>query len=430
MTTESAGPAQGETRLWHPFANMAQVRADSFLVDRAEGVWLHDRAGRAFLDGSASLWYANVGHGRREIIDAVTAQMHKLEAFNVFNDYTNEPAEELAGRLAELAPMDDARVMLTSGGGDSIDTAAKLARLYWVQRGRPQRRHLLSRGQAYHGTHGVGTAIAGIQANRDGFGEMLTESTRVAHDDPADLTRAIEDIGADRVAAFFAEPVIGAGGLIPPEPGYLEAVAEICRAHGILFVADEVICGFGRLGHWFGSQRWGLRPDLITFAKGVTSGYLPLGGVIAAGEVAEPFWSAPGAAFRHGATYSGHPTAAAAALANMDLLESENLLGRGRDLETPLFEALRAVGEHPAVSGVRGGVGLLGAVELDPALMANDPGLVQRAHMAIREAGVITRPLGSALAVSPPLTITTEQIDLIRRGMITGLDALAPVASA
>lgn len=426
--TRNSGDPTG-TRLWHPFANMADVRRDPFVVDRADGVWIYDPQGRAYLDGSASLWYANVGHGRREIADAVAAQMAELEAFNVFNDYTNRPAEELAHRLAGLAPVDDPRVLLTSGGGDSIDAAAKLARLYWEQRGRPQRRYLLSRGQAYHGTHGVGTALAGIQANREGFGDMLAETARVAHDDPEDLRRTIEEIGAEHVAAFFAEPVIGAGGLIPPEPGYLEAVAAVCREHGILFVADEVICGFGRLGHWFGAGRWGLRPDMITFAKGVTSGYLPLGGVIASGEVAEPFWSGPGRAFRHGATYSGHPTVAAAALANLDVIESEGLLQNARDLEVPLHEALRAVGEHPAAGAVRGGVGLLGAVDLDPALLAADPGLVQRAHAAIREAGVVTRPLGSGLAVSPPLTITAAHIDLLRQAMLAGLDAVAAPAT-
>ena len=423
-------PDTRSTRLWHPFANMADVQHHKFLVDRAEGVHVYDREGREYLDATASLWYVNIGHGRREIADAVAEQMGKLDAFNVFNDYTNAPAEELAARLASLAPADDARVLFTSGGGDSIDAAGKLARLYWVQRGQPSRTHLLSRTNAYHGTHGVGTGIAGIPANRDGFGELIAETTRVAHDDAEDLRAAIERIGAGRIAAFFAEPVIGAGGLIPPKPGYLEAVAEICREHDILFVADEVICGFGRLGHWFGVQRWDLRPDLITFAKGVTSGYLPLGGVIVSGEVAEPFWTAPGRAFRHGATYSGHPTVAAAALANLDILEAEQLNKRALELEQPLYDALRSVGTHPAVSEVRGGVGLLGAVELDPSLLAQDPGLVLRAHAAIREAGVITRPLGSALAVSPPLTITTEHLDRMREAMLAGLDAVLPAATA
>ena len=416
--------APENTRLWHPFANMADVRAKPFLVDRAEGVWVYDRDGRRYLDGTASLWYVNIGHGRREIADAVAAQMSRLDAFNVFNDYTNAPAETLAARLAELAPADDARVFFTSGGADSIETAAKLARLYWVHQGQPQRTHLLSRGQAYHGTHGVGTSIAGIQANRDGFGDMITDTTRVAHDDPEDLRAAIDRLGAERIAAFFAEPVIGAGGLIPPKPGYLEAVEKICHEHGILFVADEVICGFGRLGHWFGAERFGLKPDLITFAKGVTSGYLPLGGVIAAGGVASPFWDGQGKPFRHGPTYSGHPTVAAAALANLDIIEREGLLQRSREMEGPLFDALSSLTDHPAISEARGGVGLLGAVEIDSALLAEDPGLVLRAHAAVREAGVITRPLGSALAVSPPLTITGEHVEVLRDGIRAGLDAV------
>jgi adenosylmethionine-8-amino-7-oxononanoate aminotransferase len=404
---------------------MAEVQRRDFLVDRAEGVWIYDRDGRRYLDGTASLWYANVGHGRGEIADAVSAQMAKLEAFNVFNDYTNAPAEELAARLAQLAPVEDGRVLLTSGGGDSIEAAGKLARAYWNQRGQPERSYLLSRGQGYHGTHGVGTGIAGIQANRGGFGTIVPETAQVAHDDPQALRETIERLGPERVAAFFAEPVIGAGGLFPPEPGYLEAVAEICREHGVLFIADEVICGFGRLGYWFGVQRWDLRPDMITFAKGVTSGYLPMGGLIVSGAVAEPFWSGAGRPFRHGATYSGHPTVAAAALANLDILDKEDLLVRSLEMEQPLFDALRALESHPVVGEVRGGVGLLGAVALKPTLLAEDPSLVARAHRAVREAGVITRPLGDALAVSPPLTITAGEIELIRDAMISGLDSLA-----
>lgn len=411
-----------QTRLWHPFANMADVKDNPFIVDRAEGVWIYDRAGKRYLDGTAGLWYCNVGHGRAEIVEAAAAQMRRLDTYFVFNDFSNEPAERLARRLAELAPMDDAKIFLTSGGGDSIDTAAKLARLYWARQGRPERIHILSRRHSYHGTNGFGTSIAGIETNRDGFGVLLPDTTRVAYDDAEDLRKTIESIGAEKIAAFFAEPVIGAGGVRPPEPEYLEAAAKICAEHDVLFVADSVIGGFGRLGSWFGVERWGLRPDMITFAKGVTSGYLPLGGVAVSGKVSGVFWDAPGNPFPHGPTYSGHPTVAAAALSNLDIIERENLLARADALEKPLHEALLALREHPAVGEVRGGTGLLGAVELAPQVVAADRGAVVRVQRAVRERGVIVRPLGTALAVSPPLTVTEEEIALIGSTIAAGLD--------
>lgn len=413
------------TALWHPFADMFEVKDSQFRVTRGEGVWVQDDAGRRYLDGTASLWYCNVGHGRTEIVEATATQMGTLEAFSTFGDYTNEPAERLAARLADAAPMHDAKVFFTTGGGEAIDTAAKLARQYWVQRGHPQRTHLLSRGQAYHGTNGFGTSLAGIEPNRQGFGELLAATERVALDDAEDLRAAIDRIGADRIAAFFAEPILGAGGVYPPPPGYLESAAKICAEHDILFVADSVICGFGRVGDLFGVERWGLQPDMIVFAKGVTSGYLPLGGVVVANHVAEPFWTQPGRTFRHGATYAGHPTVAAAALANLDILHREQLPARVKSLEGPLYETLRALRTHPAVSEIRGGTGLLGAVELDAELVAAKPGAVGQAARAARDHGVITRPLGRGLAVSPPLTVEEEHIELIGAALRAGLDAVA-----
>ncbi|PXY34697.1 adenosylmethionine-8-amino-7-oxononanoate aminotransferase [Prauserella coralliicola] len=413
----------GQSRLWHPFANMAEVKDDKFVVDRAEGVWLYDRDGKRYLDGTAGLWYCNVGHGRTEIVDAVAAQMRRLDNYFTFNDYSNEPAEELARRLSGLAPMDEAKIFLTTGGGESIDTAAKLARLYWARRGEPERTHLISRRQSYHGTNGLGTSIAGIEGNRDGFGPLVAEATRVAYDDAEELRAAIERIGPEKVAAFFAEPVIGAGGARPPEPGYLEAVAKICAEHDVLFIADSVIGGFGRLGGWFGVERWGLRPDMITFAKGVTSGYLPLGGVAVSARVSDVFWEAPGAAFMHGPTYSGHPSVAAAALANLDILERENLLARSRELEKPLHDALLRLADHPAVAEVRGGTGLIGAVEIDAAVLAGDRGLITRTQKAIRERGAIVRVLcGNTLVVSPPLTITEAELTLLADTIEAGIN--------
>ncbi|PXY38440.1 aspartate aminotransferase family protein [Prauserella flavalba] len=414
----------GQSRLWHPFANMAEVKDDKFVVDRAEGVWLYDRDGKRYLDGTAGLWYCNVGHGRTEIVDAVAEQMRRLDNYFTFNDYSNEPAEELARRLSGLAPMDEAKIFLTTGGGESIDTAAKLARLYWARRGEPERTHLISRRQSYHGTNGLGTSIAGIEGNRHGFGPLVAEATRVAYDDAEELRAAIERIGAEKVAAFFAEPVIGAGGARPPEPGYLEAVAKICAENDVLFIADSVIGGFGRLGGWFGVERWGLRPDMITFAKGVTSGYLPLGGVAVSARVSDVFWEAPGAPFMHGPTYSGHPSVAAAALANLDILERENLLARSRELEKPLHDALLRLADHSAVAEVRGGTGLIGAVEIEADILAGDKGLITRMQKAVRERGAIVRVLcGNALVVSPPLTITEAELTLLADTIEAGINA-------
>ncbi|MBA3906654.1 MAG: aspartate aminotransferase family protein, partial [Pseudonocardiales bacterium] len=315
---------------------MGAVRSTEFVLTHAEDVWVYDDAGRRYLDATASLWCVNVGHGRQAIADAVHAQMSKLATYQTFGDFTNEPAQALTSRLAALAPVPGAKIFLVSGGGDAIDTAAKLSREYFVRSGTPERTVLIGRTHAYHGTHGFGTSLAGIPANRMAA-PFIPDVVTVAHDDAEALDKEIEHLGAERVAAFLAEPVIGAGGVIPPPPGYLERAREVCTKHGVLFVADSVICGFGRLGSWFGVERFGIEPDMIVFAKGVTSGYLPLGGLVVHERVAEPFW-APGAApFRHGATYSGHPAACAAAMANMDIMESEGLLERAKALESELF---------------------------------------------------------------------------------------------
>ena len=407
-----------DTRLWHPFADMGTVRSNELVIDRGEDVWVWDTAGRRYLDATASLWYANVGHGRAEIADAAAAQMRRLEAYSAFGDFANEPAKMLAERLSALAPMRDARVFLASGGGDGIDTAAKLARRYWVETGQPQRDVLISREHGYHGTHGYGTALAGIPANRTSWGPLVPETSVVPWDSVSELREEVERIGADRIAAIFVEPVIGAGGVYPPPEGYIEGVAKLCAETGILFVCDSVICGFGRLGTWFGIERWNVEPDLVVFAKGVTSGYLPLGGVVVSGRVAAPFWSQPGApVFRHGATYAAHPTVCAAALANLDLLARDGLLERGRELEGDLLDAMRQLAGHGLVKEVRGGMGLLAAVEVD----APPP---QVAALA-RKGGVLVRPTLSAIAISPPLTATPDHFELIIEALSTALDELA-----
>ena len=422
-----------DTSLWHPFSDMAAVRGNEFVVSRGEGVWLWDEHGNRYLDGSASLWYCNVGHGRREIAEAVRQQMEQLEAWSIFGDTATPPALELADRLAELYPQDGAKIFLTSGGGDAIDTAAKLVRLYWQVLGHPDRLHIISRTAAYHGTMAFGTSLGGIEANRVGYGPLVPSTSQVQWESPDALSDELERVGHERVAAFFMEPVIGAGGVLPPPEGYVQAVAEICRRAGVLLVCDSVICGFGRLGTWFGFERFGVEPDLVTFAKGVTSGYLPLGGVIVSDRVAEPFWSEPGrVVVRHGQTYSGHAAVCAAALANIDILERERLVPRGRDLEGELLSKLAPLADHPLVGEVRGGTGMLVGVALDRDALVSEPGLTAKASASIRSHGVILRALGETLAVSPPLTISSSEIELIRDAVRAGLDALvesrAPVA--
>jgi putrescine---pyruvate transaminase len=417
-------------RLWHPFANMAEVDGNEFVIDRAEDVWVYDEAGRRYLDGSGSLWYANAGHGRKEIVAAVAEQLRRLDAYQTFGELANRPALELADRLAELAPVDDARVFLTSGGGDSIDTAAKIARGHFQLRGEPRRTYLISRAHGYHGTHGFGTSIAGIEANASGWGPLLAHTAVVEHDSVEALERELQRLGPENVAAFFCEPVLGAGGVHLPPEGYLEGAARVCAEHGVLFLADEVICGFGRLGTWFGVQRWeALRPDLITFAKGVTSGYLPVGGVIASGQVAAPFWDDGGAVFRHGATYAGHPTCCAAALANLDVLEREGLITRARELEGELAAVLAPLADDDQVAEVRAGLGLIASVELAPETLSADPGAVAKVARAARDHGVLVRPLVSSVALSPPLTVQSEHLALIGESLARAFDALSrPVA--
>jgi adenosylmethionine-8-amino-7-oxononanoate aminotransferase len=412
-------------RLWHPFANMAEVDGNELVIDRGEDVWLYDEAGRRYLDGSGSLWYANAGHGREEIAAAVAEQLRKLDAYSTFGEFANRPALQLADRLAELAPVDDARVFLASGGGDAIDTAAKIARAHFQLRGEPGRTHLLSRAHAYHGTHGFGTSIAGIEANASGWGPLLAHTAVVEHDSLEALERELHRLGPETVAAFFCEPVIGAGGVRPPPEGYLEGAASMCAEHGVLFVADEVICGFGRLGAWFGVERWqGVRPDLITFAKGVTSGYLPVGGVIASGEVAAPFWEDEGAMFRHGPTYAGHPTCCAAALANLDVLEREGLVTRAKDLEGELAAVLAPLEDHDQVAEVRAGLGLIAGVELTADALV-DPRAVAKVVRTARDHGVVVRALGSSVAVSPPLTVQSDHLTLIGESLASAFDALS-----
>jgi adenosylmethionine-8-amino-7-oxononanoate aminotransferase len=428
-------PAADTNRLWHPFSDMSKVAGHEFVLHGAEGVWLWDRDGKRYLDATSSLWYANIGHGRPRMADAIAAQIRKLDAYSTFGDQANEPAIELANRLAALSPLDDARVFLTTGGGDSIETAAKLARLHFAAVGQAERTHVIGRAEGFHGVFGFGTSIGGIEMNRTGFGPLVGDVSQVPHDSVEALEEELTRIGPERVAAFFCEPVMGAGGVLLPGERYIEGVAALCERHGVLFVCDSVICGFGRLGTWFGVERFDMTPDMIVFAKGVTSGYLPLGGVVVSGRVAQPLWTEPTARpFRQGTTYAGHPTCCAAALTNLDIIEEEGLLARSLDLESVLAEVLNAAVRDAAragtVSEVRAGFGLLGAVELAPDLLAADPGLIVKLGLAVRSRGVMVRPLGSSIAVSPPLICTPEHLELIGQAISGALAETVDTATA
>ncbi len=410
-----------ERAFWNPMTNVGAFRERGITIVRGEGSTVWDEAGNALLDVSGSLWYANIGYGRAELADAAAAQMRQLAAYKTYDGFTSPPTEELANRVAGIVPLEGAKVFFTSGGGESIDTAAKLARAYWAAVGKPDKHTVVSRQFAYHGSNAYGTSLGGMASLVEGYGRLVPEVEQVAWNDAEALAETIDRVGPNRVAAFFAEPIIGAGGVMIPPEGYLDRVQEICREREVLLVLDEVITGFGRLGEWFATGRFGLSPDLITVAKGITSGYVPLGGVIASARVAEPFW-AEGTphVFRHGYTYSGHATACAVGLANLDVIEREGLVDRVKRLEPVLAGALRPLESHPAVAEVRAGVGLLGAVELA------DPSKLQAVIDAAYERGVLVRGIrGVALQVSPPFVITEEEIATAARVFGEALDTVA-----
>jgi putrescine aminotransferase len=415
------------TRFWHPVADMHAVAASGELIlDRAQGVHVWDEAGNRYLDATAGLWYCNVRYGREEIAAAAAAQLRRLPAYSHYGDLSSRPTSDLAERIAGFAPMDDAVVFFTSGGGEAIETAVKLVRRFWSLLGQERKTIVVSRERAYHGLAGYGTSIVGTDAFTVGVGPLAGGTLRVPWDDAEALADAIDEAGAERVAAFFCEPIVGAGGVLLPPPGYLEAARRICRERDVLFVADEVICGFGRVGDWFASTRFGLDPDVVTFAKGVTSGYLPLGGVIVGRRVREPFWTPGAGVWRHGYTYSGHATATAAAHANLDLMEREELPRRALGLETRLAEALGPLASHPLVSEVRAGLGVVAAVQLSPDALADEPRLADRATLAARDRGVLTRVLvGGGLQVSPALVLDDAGLAELHDGLRDALDDVA-----
>jgi putrescine aminotransferase len=402
----------GDTsRFWHPFANMAETTARGRVVFvSGEGTRLTDSEGKTYFDASGGLWYNAVGHGRERIARAIADQAQKLAATTSFDVYAADVTLEVADRIAALSPMPDGRVFLTSGGSDSIESAGKIIRRYFGLRGEPEKSVFIAREGAYHGMHAYGTSLAGIPGNHEGWGPLVREIEHVTAFNAEALEEKIRELGAERVAAFFAEPVIGAGGVFPPPEGYLRAVREVCDRHGVLLVCDEVVTGVGRLGRWTASERFGVVPDLLILAKVLTSGYQPLGAVVVGGRVAEPFFEGDGAWLKHGYTYSGHATACAAALANLEIIEEEQLVDRVAELEEAVPRLLGPLADVDGVSEVRA-IGLLAAVQLDAPWFEERGVPLVDAAVAVRERGQLSRLLASgALQFSPPFITTEDEI--------------------
>jgi len=407
--------------LWHPFSDMGAVeRGGDFVIDRGEGAHVWDVDGNHYLDATAGLWFTNIGHGRGEVADAAADQMRRLAAYHTFGDFVTAPTVELAEKLAGIAPVPGSKVFFTSGGSDSIDTAAKLARRYWVEAGKPEKTYVIGRKNAYHGMHYAGTALGGLPGNTQGYGVLVPDTATVAWDDVDDLRATIERIGSDKVAAFFCEPVMGAGGVYPPPPDYLTGVRKVCTELDVLFVADEVVTGYGRIGgSWFASSRFGLEPDMVTTAKGLTSGYVPMGAVLVAPRVAEPFFRPDGGTWwRHGYTYSGHATAAAVALANLAIIEREGLLDEASRLEATLVEKLSPLAAHERVAEVRCGTGALAAVQL------HEVGEAMALAKTLRRFGVATRAVGTGgIQISPAFVMTDDEVEDLAARIGKALDA-------
>jgi putrescine aminotransferase len=375
------------------------------------------------LDATAGLWYCFVGHGRAELAQAAARQMKTLASYSTFGDLANDPALTLAEFVSSISPMKDAAAFFSSGGSESIETAAKLVRRYWIATGKPERQLLVTRGGSYHGMAGYGTSLAGIEPNASGVGELVPGVVHIPADDPQAFANVIEQ-DPGRVAGFFGEPVRGAGGVYPPLENYWEEIQTICRKNDVLLVADEVVTGFGRLGSWFGSSRFGIVPDIITGAKGITSGYLPLGVVICGPRVQEPFWHGNAGMFRHGYTYSGHATACAVGIANLEIIEKEKLVARTLELEPVLASEMRRLLQHPLVKEVRS-VGLMAASEFSESARSSNPGIADQTLMEARRSGVMARSLlGHSLQISPPLVITEGELRFMVDGFLGALDKI------
>ncbi|HSM42434.1 MAG TPA: aspartate aminotransferase family protein [Afifellaceae bacterium] len=417
----------------HPFSEQFGLARDKCrVIVEGKGIWITDSEGNRIIDGMAGLWCAQVGHGRQEIADAVHEQMSRIAFYNTFFKTTHPPAVELAEKLIGLAPANFNKVFFTSGGSEANDTVFRMVRLYWDLMGKPEKKTIISRWNAYHGSTVAAASLGGMKPMH-GQGDLPvpgvhhidqpywfdegggTDQEAFGVERARALAEAIDRIGEDKVAAFIAEPVQGAGGVIIPPQSYWPEVRRILRERDILFVTDEVICGFGRLGRWFGSQFYDLEPDLMPIAKGLSSGYLPIGGVLVSDKVADVI-SRKDLEFFHGYTYSGHPASCTAALANLQIIERENLVERVAHHIGPYFrQKWRALGDHPLVGEARA-VGLLGALELVPEKplhrrFAN----VGKVGTLCRDTsfmnGLVMRAVRDTMIISPPLVITHEEVD-------------------
>jgi putrescine---pyruvate transaminase len=422
----------------HPFTDHAALRrrGGARVMVRGDGIYLWDSDGRQIIDGMSGLWCVNAGYGRTSIADAVHAQMVALPFYNSFFNTTNVPAVRLAAQLAQIAPPQFGHVFFTCSGSEANDTVVRMVRRYWDLMGQPQRQVIISRHNAYHGSTMAAASLGGMAGMHAQGGLPIPGIVHIDQPSHAQhghgmseaefgiraagwLEEKILALGADQVAAFIGEPVQGAGGVIIPPPTYWPEIQRICDKYGVLLVSDEVICGFGRLGRWFGCALMGFQPDLIAFAKGVTSGYVPLGGVLVSERIAEVLIER-GGDFNHGFTYSGHPVACAAALENIRILRDERLVEKVA-LETgPHLKTVFAkLASHPLVGHVES-VGLVAALDLvrvkRGSVHENERfapeqavGMICRGHMF--DNGVVMRAVGDRMIVAPPLIITRQQLD-------------------
>ncbi|MFZ9478549.1 MAG: aspartate aminotransferase family protein [Steroidobacteraceae bacterium] len=430
----------------HPFTDhQALARKGTRIITRAEGVYLWDSEGRRILDGMSGLWCVALGYGRRELAEAAYRQMRELPYYNSFFQCANPPAIELAAKLAELSPPQFKRSFFSSSGSESNDTLVRMVRRYWELRGQPQRRVIISRWNGYHGSTMAGASLGGMKAMHaqgglpipgivhigqpywfECGGELTPEEFGLQA--ARELEQKILELGPENVAAFIGEPVQGAGGVIIPPASYWPEIQRIVDRYGILLASDEVICGFGRTGRWFGCEYYGTRPDFMTLAKAITSGYMPLGALMVSDRVAEVL-IAEGGEFAHGYTYSGHPVAAAVALANLEIMQREKVIDRVRGTLTPYWAKRWAeLGDHPLVGEARS-MGLFGALELVPrkpsrAFFPERGTVGTRARDLAIGNGLVMRAVWDTLIVAPPLVIRESEIDeLIDKAWLT-LDQL------
>ena len=396
--------------------SFAKPSSDAFInIVRGDMALLWDDKGNEYIDGIGSLWYCQIGHGRTEMADAVAAQISTLETYSTFDPFTNPLAEEVAETIASLSPIPNSRVFLCGSGSESIDSAMKIARTSQIQSGHPERSVIISRNRGYHGTNYGGTSAQGLPLNKVGYGTLLEGVLQVEADDIEAMSVAFQQ-NKGNVAAVIAEPVQGAGGVWPATREYLEALRRLCDDNGAYLIFDEVITGFGRLGEWFGATYYGVTPDMITFAKGVTSGYQPLGGVITGPAINSALTADPTFFLRHGYTYSGHATVCAAALKNIEIMKREQLVQRAQHVGQRIEAGLAALSLDGTLTGYRG-AGAIWAGKLPDSLEAT----VVRDAMITK--GVIARSIPGVIAFCPPLVITDAQVD-------TMLDVFASVVQS